>query len=100
MLMHVDDTQPSVAATIGGLDRMTQPLLLVFHANDTCAWTRASSAKPFKALLTRAAKVDIALLRGGPRGSGDPCESFGHHGFFGQDGEVVRTVTQWLKRLN
>jgi hypothetical protein len=100
MLMQVDDTQPSVAATIGGLDRMTQPVLLVFHANDACAWTQGSSAKPFKALLRRAAKVDIALLRGGPRGSGDSCEAFGHHGFFGQDGEVVRTVTHWLKKLN
>jgi dienelactone hydrolase len=100
MLMHIDDTQPSVAATIGRLGRMTQPVLLVFHADDTCVWTRASSARRFKALLTRAAKVDIALLRGGPSGSGDPCESFAHHGFFGQDGEVVRTVTRWLKRLN
>lgn len=99
MLMPVDAYQPSVAATIGGLARMTQPVLLVFHADDACAYTRASSARAFKALLTRTTKVDIALLRGGPAGSGEPCEAFGHHGFFGQDAEVVTTVTNWLKTL-
>jgi hypothetical protein len=99
MLMDVDAYQPSVAATIGGLARITQPVLLVFHADDACAYTQATSAGPFKALLTRAAKVDIALLRGGPAGSGDPCEASGHHGFFGQDAEVVTTVTNWLKAL-
>jgi hypothetical protein len=99
MLMPVDDSQPSVAATIGRLERMTQPVLLVAHADDDCALTQASSAKAFKALLTRAAKADIVVLRGGPAGSGDQCDAFGHHGFWGQDAEVVTTVTNWLKRL-
>jgi len=99
MLMPVDDYQPSVAATIGRLERMTQPVLLVAHADDDCAFTQAHSAGAFKALLTRAAKVDITVLRGGPAGSGDPCEAFGHHGFWGQDDEVVTTVTNWLKKL-
>jgi hypothetical protein len=99
MLMQVDDYQPSVAATIGGLDRMTQPVLLVAHADDDCAFTQAPSAGAFKALLTRAAKVDIVVLRGGPAGSGDQCEALSHHGFWGQDAEVVTTVTNWLKAL-
>jgi hypothetical protein len=97
--MQVDDYQPSVAATIGGLDRMTQPVLLVAHADDDCAFTQAPSAGAFKALLTRAAKVDIVVLRGGPAGSGDQCEALSHHGFWGQDAEVVTTVTNWLKAL-
>jgi hypothetical protein len=99
MLMQVDDNQPSVAATIGWLDRITQPILLVAHADDECAFTQARSAGRFKALLKRTAKVDIVMLRGGPAGSGDQCEAFGHHGFFGQDAEVVTTVTDWLKTL-
>ena len=98
MLMPVDDDQPSVAATIGRLERITQPVLLVAHADDECALTQASSAKAFKGLLTRA-KADIVVLRGGPDGSGDPCDAFGHHGFWGQDEEVVTTVTNWLKGL-
>ena len=39
------------------------------------------------------------LIRGGPEGSGDQCEPFGHHGFFGQDDEVVAAITRWLKNL-
>jgi hypothetical protein len=99
MLMPVDPYQPSVAATIGGLARMRQPVLLVFHADDACPYTQASSARAFKFLLAGTTKTDIALLRGGPAGSGEPCEAFGHHGFFGQDAEVVTTVTNWLKTL-
>jgi hypothetical protein len=98
-LMPVDVYQPSVATTIGRLARMTQPALLVSHADDACVYTQASSARAFKALLTRSTKVDIALLRGGPAGSGEACEALGHHGFFGQDAEVVTTVTNWLKTL-
>jgi hypothetical protein len=99
MLRHVDEHQPSVARAIGGLERITQPVLLVFHADDDCAFTQPSSAGPFRRLLPSAAKVDVALLRGGPEGSGDQCEALVHHGFFGQDALVVTTVTNWLKKL-
>lgn len=99
MLMEVEDYQPSVAATVGRLERITQPVLLVAHADDECALTQASSAAAFKPLLTRAAKVDIAVLRGGRAGPDDPCEALSHHGFFGQDAEVVTTVTEWLRKL-
>jgi hypothetical protein len=99
MLMPVDDDQPSVASAIGRLERITQPVLLVAHADDDCALTQASSANAFKVLLTRAAKAEIVVLRGGLDGSGDACDAFGHHGFWGQDAEVVTTVTNWLKGL-
>ena len=78
---------------------LTQPVLLVNHADDDCAFTQPRSAGRFKALLTRAAKADIVVLRGGPDGSGEQCEAQGHHGFWGQDEEVVTTVTNWLKGL-
>jgi hypothetical protein len=99
MLMRVDQYRPSVAAAIGRLERITQPVLLVNHADDDCAFTQPRSAGRFKALLTRAAKADLVVLRGGPDGSGEQCEAQGHHGFWGQDEEVVTTVTNWLKGL-
>jgi hypothetical protein len=43
MLMHVDDRQPSVERTVGGLERITQPTFILFHARDGCAHTPASS---------------------------------------------------------
>jgi pimeloyl-ACP methyl ester carboxylesterase len=99
MLMHVNDTQPSVQRNVGRLERITQPTFLVSHAQDGCAYTPASQAKPFGALLTKAAKVDIKIVEGGSAGSGDPCEARSHHGFQSQDAEVVTIVTDWLKAL-
>lgn len=99
MLMHRDDKQPSVERTVGGLGRITQPTFIVFHAKDGCSYTPASSAKSFQALLTKAKKVDVRIIEGGSAGRGDPCKAHTHHGFEGQDGEVVRIVTDWLRAL-
>ena len=99
MLMHVDDKQPSVQRNVGTLDRITQPTFIVFHAKDACAYTPASSAKRFQALLTKAKKVDVKIIEGGSAGSGDPCEARTHHGFEGQDAEIVKIVAEWLKAL-
>src|ERR1700680_1249382 len=64
-----------------------------------CRYTTPSSARRFKQLLTRADRVDIRLLEGGVGGMSDPCEARSHHGFFGIDEEVVRTVANWLGEL-
>jgi pimeloyl-ACP methyl ester carboxylesterase len=98
MLMHVSDKQPSAEKNAGRLDRIKQPTLLVFHEKDACPWTQASSAERFRKLLTGAKKVDIKFLSGGSA-RGDPCDAFHHHGFEGIDGEVVKTITDWLKAL-
>lgn len=99
MLMHVTDKQPSVQRNVGRLERITQPTFIMFHAKDGCAYTPGSSAKPFHALLTKATRVDVRIVEGGSAGSGDPCEARTHHGFQGQDAEVVRIITDWLKAL-
>lgn len=99
MLMHVSDAHPSVQRAVRGLDRIAQPVLLVSHADDGCAFTQASSVPPFKALLTSAKQVDSIVLSGGREAPGDQCEALGHHGFFGQDKEVVARITEWLKSL-
>ena len=99
MLVHISDAQPSAQRNVGGLGRITQPTLLVYHEKDGCAYTPAASAARAKTLLTGAKQVDIVILKGGSAGSGDPCEARSHHGFEGQDGEVVKTVTDWLRKL-
>ena len=96
MLMHVDETQPSVERNVQALDRITQPVLLVFHQLDSCSYTPASSAHLFKSLLTHAARVDIKILEGGERGSSAPCEAKSYHGFLSMDASVVQTITDWL----
>jgi hypothetical protein len=99
LLMNVDRTQPSAERNVGRLQRITQPTFLVFHSKDGCRYSNPSSASKFKALLTKAAKVDVKLLSGGTNTGSDPCEADTHHGFQGQDAEVVQLVTDWLKAL-
>ncbi len=99
MLMPVDDTQPSAQRNVGRLDRITQPTFIVFHSKDGCRYSSPSSAEKFKALLTKAPKVDIKIVSGGTNTGSNPCEANTHHGFEGQDAEVVRLVGDWLKAL-
>ena len=99
MLMPVDDTQPSAQRNVGRLDRITQPTFIVFHSKDGCRYSSPSSADKFKALLTKAPKVDIKIVSGGTNTGSNPCEADTHHGFEGQDAEVVRLVGDWLKAL-
>ena len=99
MLVNVSDKQPSAERNVGNLGRIKQPTFIVYHEKDGCAYTPASSAQRAKALLTGASKVDVKIMTGGSAGSGDPCEANSHHGFLGQDAEVVQLVTGWLKGL-
>jgi hypothetical protein len=39
------------------------------------------------------------MLSGGTNRGSNPCEADTHHGFQGQDAEVVRVVSDWLKAL-
>lgn len=95
MLMQVNNKAPSAEKTVGHLDRITMPVFLVYHRDDACSVTPPDKVLPFKALLTKAASVDVTMLSGG-RTQGDPCEAMSYHGYLGIDGEVVRTVTAWL----
>jgi hypothetical protein len=99
MLMHVDDTQPSAQRNVGQLERITQPAFIVFHSKDGCRYSSPSSAERFKSLLTKAPKVDVKIVAGGTNTGSNPCEADTHHGFQGQDSEVVQLVSDWLKAL-
>lgn len=101
MLMSFGDKQPSVETKVPGLANITQPVLLMSHAKDGCAYTPANSTNRFKPLLAKAQRVDVMILTGGSAGASDadPCQAQTHHGFLGQDGEVVARITGWLQAL-
>lgn len=86
------------ASTLGNLDRITVPVLLLRHRLDSCRVTPPADADRFKALLTRAPRVDIVTLDGGgPRGpTADACGAAHYHGFYGMDDQVVGATVQWL----
>lgn len=99
MIAHIDDKHPSAQRNVGSLGRIKQPLLIVYHEKDGCAYTPASSAEPARKLFSGARKVDVLILKGGSAGGGDPCQASSHHGFLGMDSEVVKTIATWLKAL-
>lgn len=96
MLMQVNGRAPSVEKSVGNLDRITQPVLLIYHKDDACNVSPPDKVAPFKALLTKAASVDVVMLSGGST-KGDPCEAASYHGYLGIDRDVVKTVSPWLK---
>jgi hypothetical protein len=99
MLMHINDNQPSAERSVGHLERIKQPTFIVNHEKDGCAYTPAAKGKAFIALLKGSKKADLKIVTGGQAGTGDPCEAYTHHGFYGQDKEVVAIVSDWLKAL-
>lgn len=99
MIAHISDKQPSAERSVGGLGTVKQPVFIVYHRDDGCAYTPASSAEKAKALFSGSSKVEVKILTGGSAGRGDPCDAQSPHGFIGLDAEVVALVTGWLKAL-
>jgi hypothetical protein len=102
MLMQITPSQPAANTQVGQESGITQPVLLVAHALDGCPYTPPSSASTWRALLTNARRKDVRVLQGGDAGdpAADPCEALSHHGFLGQDAEVVKTITGWIGTLS
>lgn len=96
MLVHIAAAQPSAQRNVDGLGRIRQPILLVYHDQDGCRYTPAASALQAKRLFGAAKAVDIVVIKGGSAGNRHPCAAHAHHGFAGQDREVVAAITAWL----
>jgi len=60
--------------------------LVIHHSQDGCRVTLPAGVEPF--IKWSAGRARVAWMNGG-RSEGDPCEAFSHHGFNGQDGQVV-----------
>jgi alpha-beta hydrolase superfamily lysophospholipase len=94
MLMTYGD-QPSFQKSLNNSPARAQlPFLVVGHKKDTCKYTAPPTIDAFT--KWHGGKVDVVFLDG-PEGSGDPCEAQAAHGFFGIDGTVVSTVSNWIK---
>lgn len=71
------------------------PTLIVHHRQDACAKTLPAGVAPF--LDWAKGKARVSWLDGGTS-KGDPCEAWAHHGFAGQDGQVVSAVAGFAAR--
>jgi hypothetical protein len=73
---------------------------VVGHKKDRCRWTLPASVPAFKTWYEKGGRTLDVVILDGPEGSGDPCEARAAHGFAGIDGQVVSTVTGWIKSKN
>jgi hypothetical protein len=60
--------------------------LLIHHREDSCRVTLPAGVEPF--VKWSAGRARVVWISGG-RNEGDACEAFAHHGFNGQDGQIV-----------
>ena len=79
------------------LKAIAVPTLIVSHRDDGCSVTPASDAPKLRNHLTRARKVDIALLDGGDPPRSEPCEAKSQHGFLGIESRAVSTIATFIK---
>jgi hypothetical protein len=79
------------------LGRIRVPVLLVHHQNDPCKVTPFSDMGWLKGALSGSPAVELRPITGGGPERGDPCEAFSHHGYVGQEREVVESIAAWVK---
>jgi hypothetical protein len=60
--------------------------LVIQHRQDNCRNTLPAGVDPF--IKWAGGRARVAWVSGGVE-QGDPCEAFAHHGFNGQDGQIV-----------
>jgi len=98
-LLKITRRRPSVVGMVPGLQRITQPVLLIGHEGDTCGLSPPGGIAKFRRSLSGARHVDIRILSGGKAGKGKPCMQGNHHGFLAQEAEIVDLISGWLKAL-
>lgn len=70
------------------LERIRVPVIVVHHEQDGCFACPFSGVPLVMDRLTHAPRKELIAIKGGTT-RGDPCEPFSHHGFLGQEAEVV-----------
>ena len=80
-----------------GLADVRVPTLVVHSENDACVATPGADA-PMLFARVRATRKELRVFGGLAGGTGAAaCGAFSAHGYFGIDGEVVKTIADWIK---
>jgi pimeloyl-ACP methyl ester carboxylesterase len=77
------------------LNRIRIPVLVVHHTEDGCGKCPYTDVPALLAKFTAASKKQLISIKGGET-RGDPCEAWSHHGFNGNEQEVVTQIATWL----
>lgn len=77
------------------LGKIRVPVLVVHHEQDECQLCSFSEVPVLMGKLGNAPRTQLLPFKGGEN-KGDPCEAFAHHGFNGQEREVVQQIAAWI----
>lgn len=77
------------------LEQLRIPTLVIHHEADGCAHCAFAEIPALMAKLEQAPRKQLLSFTGGIS-RGDPCEAFAHHGFNGQEAEVVKQISAWI----
>jgi pimeloyl-ACP methyl ester carboxylesterase len=78
------------------LARISVPVLIMFHNDDSCRLSPPFNAPRIKAALTAASVVEVQEFAGGSFPRSAACEPFSHHGFIGIEDQVVNAAANWI----
>jgi pimeloyl-ACP methyl ester carboxylesterase len=86
------------AVTDADLAGIAVPVLILGHGADDCYVTPWSEQEALAKRFKNAAAVEAVRIDGGDQGNlHDACGPFSHHGFLGQEKEVVARIAAWIR---
>src|SRR3954468_13423031 len=85
LLSFESGTRNNVMSILGSPASLPRTLV-IHHSQDSCGATLPAGVEPF--IKWSAGRARVVWINGGSS-QGDPCEAFSHHGFNGQDGQIV-----------
>jgi pimeloyl-ACP methyl ester carboxylesterase len=78
------------------LESIKIPVLVVHHKQDGCKLCSYWDTSYLMKELSGVPRKELIAVTGGEN-QGDPCEAFAHHGFNGQEKEVVGRIVDWIQ---
>ncbi len=87
-----DDTVQTILGTPNRLPRT----LVLHHREDRCRLTLPAGVAPFQAWA--GGRVQVEWMSGGQTDEANPCRFSAHHGFAGQDDELVARIVKFMVR--
>lgn len=72
------------------------PTLLVHHAQDACWGCRPHEVRALTRQLQQTRPHRLLFIEGGGTPQGEACGAFHHHGYIGQEEEVVDRIAAWI----
>jgi dienelactone hydrolase len=78
------------------LEQITARVLVVHHEEDGCKYCPFSATGSLMGKLVATPRKALLSFKGG-EDRGDPCYEWAHHGFNGQEKEVVQAIADWIK---